>query len=85
MKELSETDVVKLLLDLSYLSAMLAVDIEEDRQSGMERLSLEFEQLDDLLSEIDEQIFSYDFARQAMFATRIAKRVAYHATPKTMQ
>lgn len=85
MKGLEDNDVVKLLLDLSYQSAMLAVDIEEDRQSGMERLSLEFEQLDGLLSEIDEQVFSHNFARQAMLATRITKRVTYHTTPKTVQ
>ena len=86
MKELDKNDVVKLLLDLSYQAAMIAVDIEEDRQSGMERLSLEFEQLDDLLSEIDEQVFNHQFARQAMLATRIAKRVTYHhQTPKTVQ
>ena len=82
----AENDVVKLLMDLSYQAAMIAVDIEIDRQSGMERLQLEFEQLDDLLSQIDEQVFNYDFARRAMLATRIAKRVAYHHnTPKTMQ
>lgn len=85
MKEPNETDVVKLLLDLSYQAAMIAVDIEEDRASGMERLSLEFEQLDDLLSEIDEQMFNFSFARQAMLATRITKRAAYHTTPKTVQ
>ncbi|WP_163098549.1 hypothetical protein GL267_003070 [Acidithiobacillus ferrianus] len=85
MKKLDENDVVKLLMDLSYLTAMLAVDIEEDRQSGMERLSLEFEQLDDLLSEIDEQVFNHQFARQAMLAARIAKRITYHHTPKTVQ
>ena len=86
MKELDKNDVVKLLMDLSYLSAMIAVDIEEDRASGMERLSLEFEQLDDLLSEIDEQVFSHNFARQAMLATRITKRaIAYHNTHKTVQ
>ena len=89
MKELDKTDVVKLLLDLSYLSAMIAVDIEEDRQSGMERLSLEFEQLDDLLAEIDEQMFSFTFARQAIFAARIAGRITsatrIHTTPKTVQ
>ena len=85
MKESNETDVVKLLMDLSYQTAMLAVGIEEDRQSGMERLSLEFEQLDDLLSEIDEQMFNFSFARQAMLAARIAKRITYHHTPKTVQ
>ncbi len=90
MKELDKNDVVKLLMDLSYLSAMIAVDIEEDRASGMERLSLEFEQLDDLLSEIDEQMFNFSFARQAMLAEHIAKRAlmkmqdVYH-TPKTVQ
>ena len=85
MKDLAETDVVKLLMDLSYQTAMLAVAIEEDKAAGMERLDLEFEQLDDLLSQIDEQVFSHNFARQAMLATRIAKRVTYHTTPKTVQ
>ena len=85
MKELDNNDVVKLLMDLSYLSAMIAVDIEEDRASGMERLSLEFELLDDLLAEIDEQVFNHQFARQAMLATRITKRTTYHKTPKTVQ
>ena len=86
MKELDKNDVVKLLMDLSYQAAMIAVDIEEDKAAGMERLSLEFEQLDDLLSEIDEQVFSRQFARQAMLATRITKRVTYHHhTPKTVQ
>ncbi|MBU2718925.1 hypothetical protein HF563_05955 [Acidithiobacillus ferridurans] len=82
-------DVIKLLMDLSYQTAMLAVDIEEDRQSGMERLSLEFEQLDNLLAEIDEQMFNFTFARQAIFAARITQRVAadahIHNTPKTVQ
>ncbi len=81
----AETDVVKLLMDLSYLSAMIAVDIETDRAAGMERLSLEFDQLDDLLSEIDEQVFNHQFARQAMLATRITKRAIYHNTHKTVQ
>lgn len=86
MKELDKNDVVKLLMDLSFQAAMIAVDIETDRQSGMERLDLEFEQLDDLLSEIDEQVFNYHFARQAMLAARIAKRVSHHhQTPKTVQ
>ena len=85
MKGLDEKDIVKLLMDLSYQAAMIAVDIEEDRAAGMERLSLEFEQLDDLLSEIDEQMFNFSFARQAMMATRIAKRVAYHNPHKTVQ
>ena len=89
MKELDKNDVVKLLMDLSYLSAMIAVDIEEDRAAGMERLSLEFEQLDDLLAEIDEQVFNFSFARQAIFAARITQRVAadahIHNTPKTVQ
>ena len=89
MKESSETDVVKLLMDLSYLSAMLAVDIEEDRAAGMERLQVEFEQLDDLLAEIDEQIFNFCFARQALFAAKLAGRITVetriHNTPKTMQ
>ena len=80
-------DVIQLLMDLSYQAAMLAVDIEEDRAAGMERLDLEFERLDDLLSEIDEQIFHYDFARRALLATRIAKRVVtyHHNTPGTVQ
>ena len=79
-------DVIQLLMDLSYQAAMLAVDIEEDRQSGMERLQLEFEQLDDLLSQIDEQVFSHHFARQAMLASRNTKRTAcHHNTPKTVQ
>lgn len=83
----AETDVVKLLMDLSYLSAMIAVDIETDKASGMERLDMEYEQLDDLLAEIDDQIFSFNFARQAMLAVaaRITKRVTYHHTPKTVQ
>lgn len=86
MKESSEAvDVVKLLMDLSYLAAMIAVDIETDKASGMERLDMEYEQLDDLLAEIDDQIFSFNFARQAMMATRVAKRTAYHNTPKTVQ
>ena len=85
MKELEDNDVVKLLMGLSYLSAMLAVDIEEDKASGMERLSLELDALDDLLSQIDEQVFNHQFARQAMLATRITKRVTYHTAPKTMQ
>ena len=85
MKELDKNDVVKLLMDLSYLSAMIAVDIEEDRAAGMERLSLEFEQLNDLLSEIDEQMFNFSFARQSMLAARITKRVITHTTPKTVQ
>ena len=87
MKEMDDNDVVKVLMDLSYQAAMIAVDIEEDRQSGMERLQLEFEQLDDLLSQIDEQVFNYDFARRAMLATRIAKRVVtyHHNTPGTVQ
>ena len=86
MKELAETDVVKLLMDLSYQAAMIAVDIEEDRAAGMGRLDLEFEQLDGLLAEIDEQIFNYNFARQAILATRITKRaIAYHNTHKTVQ
>ena len=85
MKESAQADVVKLLMDLSYQAAMIAVDIEEDRAAGMERLDLEFEQLDDLLAEIDEQIFSHRFARQAMLAVRIAKRSMYHNTPKTVQ
>lgn len=85
MKEQNETDVVKLLMDLSYLSAMIAVDIETDKASGMERLDLEYEQLDDLLSQIDEQVFNYHFARQAMMATRITKRVTPHQPPKTVQ
>lgn len=86
MKDLAETDVVKLLMDISYLAAMIAVDIEEDKAAGMERLDLEFEQLDGLLAEIDEQIFNYNFARQAMLATRITKRaIAYHNTHKTVQ
>lgn len=85
MKGLEDNDVVKLLMDLSYQAAMIAVAIEEDKAAGMERLQIEFEQLDDLLSEIDEQVFSHNFARQAMLATRIAKRVTYHHTPKTVQ
>ena len=85
MKDLDDKDVVKLLMDLSYQSAMLAVSIEEDKVSGMERLGTEFEQLDDLLGEIDEQMFSFNFARQAMMATRITKRTTYHPTPKTVQ
>ncbi|MHB8354403.1 MAG: hypothetical protein ACYDCF_08235 [Burkholderiales bacterium] len=86
MKELDKNDVVKLLLDLSYQAAVLAVDIEEDKASGMERLDIEFDQLDDLLSEINEQMFNFSFARQAMLATRITKRVTYHhITPKTVQ
>ena len=85
MKELDKNDVVKLLMDLSYQAAMIAVDIEADKEAGMERLQLEFEQLDDLLAEIDEQVFSYHFARQAMMATRITKRTTYHSTPKTVQ
>ena len=84
MKELDKNDVVKLLMDLSYLSAMIAVDIEIDRQSGMERLDLEYEQLDDLLSQIDESLFSHHFARQAM-AARITKRSMHYPTPKTVQ
>ena len=79
----AETDVVKLLMDLSFLSAMIAVDIEEDRVAGMERLDMEFERLDGLLAEIDEQVFSFNFARQAMMAARITKRTAYHNTPNT--
>ncbi len=86
MKDSNDKDVVKLLMDLSYQSAMLAVSIEEDKVSGMERLGAEFEQLDDLLAEIDEQMFTFNFARQAMMATRITKRVQYHHnTPKTVQ
>ena len=86
MKELDKTDVVKLLMDLSYLSAMIAVAIEEDRAAGMEQLDLEFERLDGLLAEIDEQVFNFNFARQAMMATRITKRTQYHHnTPKTVQ
>lgn len=86
MKELAATDVVELLMELSYQAAMIAVDIEEDRAAGMERLQIEFERLDDLLSEIDEQMFNYDFARRAMLATRITKRATYnHNTPKTVQ
>ena len=87
MKEQNETtDVVKLLMDLSYLSAMIAVAIEEDRAAGMEQLDLEFERLDGLLAEIDEQVFNFNFARQAMMATRITKRTQYHHnTPKTAQ
>lgn len=89
MKELDKTDVVKLLMDLSYLSAMIAVDIEEDRAAGMERLQLEFEQLDDLLAEIDEQMFIFTAARQAMFPARIAGHISaakrIHPTPKTVQ
>ena len=87
MKEQNETtDVVKLLMDLSYLSAMIAVAIEEDRAAGMEQLDLEFERLDGLLAEIDEQVFNFNFARQAMMATRITKRTQYHHnTPKTVQ
>ncbi len=89
MKELDENDVVKLLMDLSYQTAMLAVAIEEDRQSGMERLSHEFEQLDDLLAEIDEQMFIFTAARQAMFPARIAGHITavkrIHPTPKTVQ
>lgn len=83
MKDSGDKDVVKLLMDLSYQSAMLAVSIEEDKAAGMERLQLELEQLDDLLGEIDEQVFSYHFARQAMMATRITKRVTYHPTHNT--
>ena len=85
MKGLDDNDVVKLLMDLSYQAAMIAVDIETDKAAGMERLQLEFEQLDDLLAEIDEQVFNFNFARQAMLTTRIAKRVTYHNTPKTVQ
>jgi hypothetical protein len=85
MKGLEDNDVVKLLMDLSYQAAMIAVDIEDDRASGMERLSLEFEQLDDLLAEIDEQVFNHQFARQAMLSARIAKRITYYHTPKTVQ
>ncbi len=86
MKKLERNDVVQTLMDLSYLAAMIAVDIDVDPADGMERLRLEFEQLDDLLSEIDEQMFNYDFARQAMLSTRITKRVTYHHhTPKTVQ
>lgn len=85
MKDLAETDVVKLLMDLSYQAAMIAVDIETDRAAGMERLDLEFERLDGLLSEIDDQIFNFNFARQAMLTTRIAKRGTPHPTPKTVQ
>ena len=87
MKEQNETtDVVKLLMDLSYLSAMIAVAIEEDRAAGMEQLDLEFERLDGLLAEIDEQVFNFNFARQAMMATLITKRTQYHHnTPKTVQ
>ena len=89
MKELAGTDVVKLLMDLSYQAAMIAVDIEEDRQSGMERLQLEFGQLDDLLSEIDEQMFSFNFARSAL-ASQVSKRALLkmkdvYYTPKTVQ
>ena len=68
---------------------MIAVAIEEDKAAGMERLQIEFEQLDDLLSEIDEQMFNFTFARQAIFAARITQRVAadahIHTTPKTVQ
>ena len=87
MKESAQADVVKLLMDLSYLSAMIAVDIETDRAAGMERLDLEFEQLDDLLSQIDEQMFSYDFAKRAMatIAARTAKHFTHYPTPKIMQ
>lgn len=89
MKDSSgEKDVTKLLMDLSYQAAMIAVDIEADKEAGMERLGAEFEQLDDLLGEIDEQVFSFNFARQAMMATRITKRTTYHPThntPKTVQ
>ena len=88
MKDLDDKDVVKLLMDLSYQAAMIAVAIEEDKEAGMERLQHEFEQLDDLLAEIDEQMFNFNFARQAMMATRITKRTTYHPThntPKTVQ
>ena len=85
MKELDKKDVVKLLMDLSYLSAMIAVAIEEDRAAGMEQLDLEFERLDGLLSEIDDQLFNFNFARQAMTAARITKRTTPHPTPKTVQ
>ncbi|MHB8224156.1 hypothetical protein [Acidithiobacillus sp.] len=86
MKDLAETDVVKLLMDLSYQAAMIAVDIETDKAAGMERLGTEFEQLDDLLAEIDEQMFNFNFARQAMLSARVAKRTQYHhSTHKTVQ
>ena len=38
MKGLDDNDVVKLLMDLSYQAAMIAVDIETDKAAGMERL-----------------------------------------------
>ena len=85
MKDSSDKDVVKLLMDLSYQSAMLAVAIEEDKAAGMERLQLEFERLDDLLGEIDEQMLNFSFVRQAMAVTRITKHTTPHPTPKTVQ
>lgn len=88
----NETDVVKLLMDLSYLSAMLAVDIEEDRAAGMERLFLEYEQLEDLMGEIDEQIFTHYFHPRIACKAKVSQRVllemldvrhVYRSTPKT--
>ena len=89
METSDKADVVMLLMDLSYRTAMIAVGIEENREAGMEGLDIEFQQLDDLLSAIDEQVFSWRFAQRAIVAKHIAKRVAYktlvHATPKTRQ
>ena len=89
MEASDKTDVIKLLMDLSYKTAMIAVGIEENRVAGMESLDIEFQQLDDLMSAIDEQVFNWRFAQHAIVAMRIAKRVTYetqvHATPKTRQ
>ncbi|MBU2809780.1 hypothetical protein HF289_00500 [Acidithiobacillus ferrooxidans] len=96
MKGLNKSDVIKQLMDLSYLAAMIAVDIEEDRAAGMERLQLEFEQLDDLLSQIDDQIANDNLIRlaevRAMLAPRptkytpkMQKRQYVHNIPKTVQ
>jgi hypothetical protein len=96
VKGLNKSDVIKQLMDLSYLAAMIAVDIEEDRAAGMERLQLEFEQLDDLLSQIDDQIANDNLIRlaevRAMLAPRptkytpkMQKRQYVHNIPKTVQ
>ncbi|MHB1880716.1 MAG: hypothetical protein ACYCPA_00670 [Acidithiobacillus sp.] len=96
MKGRNKSDVIKQLMDLSYLAAMIAVDIEEDRVAGMERLQLEFEQLDGLLSQIDDQIANDNLIRlaevRAMLAPRPTKytpkmqgRQYVHNIPKTVQ
>jgi hypothetical protein len=96
VKSIDKSDVVKQLMDLSYFAAMVAIDIEEDRAAGMERLQLEFERLDDLLSQIDDQIANDNLIRladvRAMLAPRptkytpkMQKRQYVHNIPKTVQ